>query len=439
MIKKIKIPKSILIVCCLLTSILSINKLDALTYKTYFGRNGVYNEPGSVVNVTKDFEYSSLVYVEDSGNYDYYVDGKVKLCSSVGSPVLINDSEQITLVKQEVFDKGSCNVGSSSGSLYEIVYTYYLPIQTSSKGLSRVSFKFNSSGSVKYLSTDANIILASTYELNKSNEALTSCSENIFNASSWKNNSFISTSVSSNNIHGNGNVWATILYSYENLDVGDYTVHYSSNVPAGVMYYSFDNSTFTYLKPDIYHTLSVKGKLYIRLQVSSKSEVDFTKLMLAKGNVSSFIEYGKQSCSNKLDDMNDKQQKTNEKLDDLNSKLTDTSAPDTSGFGNVSGWLPAGPVDSILTLPLKVMNTISGVLSGSCSPITLPLPFIDSNLDLPCGDTFYDGVTGLSVFLNTLGLIVGGYLLYCYLIYLYNWVDKKVSMVENDREKWGVV
>lgn len=439
MIKKIKIPKSILIVCCLLTSILSINKLDALTYKTYFGRNGVYNEPGSVVNVTKDFEYSSLVYVEDSGNYDYYVDGKVKLCSSVGSPVLINDSEQITLVKQEVFDKGSCNVGSSSGSLYEIVYTYYLPIQTSGKGLSRVSFKFNSSGSVKYLSTDANIILASTYELNKSNEALTSCSENIFNASSWKSNSFISTSVSSNNIHGNGNAWATILYSYENLDVGDYTVHYSSNVLAGVMYYSFDNSTFTYLKPDIYHTLSVKGKLYIRLQVSSKSEVDFTKLMLAKGNVSSFIEYGKQSCSNKLDDMNDKQQKTNEKLDDLNSKLTDTSAPDTSGFGNVSGWLPAGPVDSILTLPLKVMNTISGVLSGSCSPITLPLPFIDSNLDLPCGDTFYDGVTGLSVFLNTLGLIVGGYLLYCYLIYLYNWVDKKVSMVENDREKWGVV
>lgn len=146
-----------------------------------------------------------------------------------------------------------------------------------------------------------------------------------------------------------------------------------------------------------------------------------------------------QETNTKLNDLNNKQDQTNSKLDDLNSKLTDTTAPDTSGFGNVSGWLPAGPVDSILTLPVKVMNTISGVLAGTCNPVSLPLPFISSNLELPCGDSFYDNITGLNVFLNTLGFILGCYLLYSYLIYLYNWVDKKVSMVENDREKWGAV
>lgn len=416
MIKKIKIPKFILIACCLLTSVISINKLDALTYVPYFGRNGTYYDVGTVVSVTKNNEYSSLVYVEDSGNYDYYVEGKVKLCSNVGAPVLVNDREQVTLVKQEVNSKGSCDVGTVTGTLYEINYIYYLPIQTSGKGLSRVSFKFSNSGSVKYLSTDANIILASTYELNKNNEALTSCSENIFNASSWKSNSFISTSVSSNNLHGNGNAWATILYSYENLDVGDYTVHYSSNVTAGVMYYSFDNSTFTYLKPDIYHTLSVKGKLYIRLQVSSKSEVDFTKLMLAKGNVSSFIEYGKQSCSNKLDDMNDKQQKTNDKLDDLNSSLKNSDV-DTNGsfFSNFTSRDHG--ISGIITAPLRAINK----LTSSCQPVTFSV--LDEPIELPCGDTLFWNKEGVQSFRLIWNILVGGPILFLLLKKLFKVVE----------------
>lgn len=414
--KKIKIPKFILIACFLLTSIISINKLDALTYVPYFGRNGTYYDVGTVVSVTKNNEYSSLVYVEDSGIYDYYVEGKVKLCSNVGAPVLVNDREQVTLVKQKVNSKGSCDVGTVTGTLYEINYIYYLPIQTSGKGLSRVSFKFSNSGSVKYLSTDANIILASTYELNKNNEALTSCSENIFNASSWKSNSFISTSVSSNNLHGNGNAWATILYSYENLDVGDYTVHYSSNVSAGVMYYSFDNSTFTYLKPDIYHTLSVKGKLYIRLQVSSKSEVDFTKLMLAKGKVSSFIEYGKQSCSNKLDDMNDNQQKTNDKLDDLNSSLKNSDVDTNSSFFSNFTTTDHG-ISGIITAPLRAINK----LTSACQPVTFSV--LEEPIELPCGDTLFWNKEGVQSFRLIWNILVGGPILFALLKKLFKVVE----------------
>lgn len=141
----------------------------------------------------------------------------------------------------------------------------------------------------------------------------------------------------------------------------------------------------------------------------------------------------------KLDNINNNQKDTNKKLDDVNKNLTDDTPPDTTGLGNASGWLPAGPVDSILTLPLNVLNTIYTNLSKSCTAVTLPLPFVESSISLPCGDIIYSRIDGLSVLLNTIGLVLGSFLLYSYFIYLYNWVDKKVSLIESDREKWGAV
>lgn len=130
--------------------------------------------------------------------------------------------------------------------------------------------------------------------------------------------------------------------------------------------------------------------------------------------------------------------KTNEKLDNINNSLTDDTPPDTSEFGDVSGWLPSGPVDSIITLPLNALNSISNSLNGNCSTINLPLPFIDSTLPLTCGTDFYSQVSGLSLFLNSLFTILGGITLYKYFVYLYNWVDRIVSLKEDD-EKWGAV
>lgn len=142
--------------------------------------------------------------------------------------------------------------------------------------------------------------------------------------------------------------------------------------------------------------------------------------------------------SNKLDDLNNTQQETNNKLDDLNKNLTDTTSPDTSEFEDVAGWLPPGPVDSILTLPLNVLNSISSALNGKCTSIQAPLPFIEKKLEIMCGTEFYSSVSGLSLFLNTLFTILGGVTLYKYFVYLYNWIDNIVSLKERD-EKWGAV
>lgn len=266
-----------------------------------------------------------------------------------------------------------------------------------------------------------------------------SCSSNLFNAKNWKSNTFVSSSVSNNNFHGNGNTWATALYSFENVEDSTYTLYYNSSVASGVMYYSTtsstDNSSFKYLMPDKYHHIIVKDKLYIRLQVTAKTEVDFTKLMLVKGSVNSFIEFGNDLCINKID-------KTNDKLEDINSTLNDDTEPnsDISSLGGVSGYLPEGPVDSLLNIPNYFLSTTISSLGGTCTPFTGKFVF-DTDLSLPCfGDTFYQNDGTISSALMTfIDLIPSTFILIKYFKHLYKKVDRAVSMETNSDDEWGVI
>ena len=373
--KTINIPKILVIACCLLTSVLSINKLDASV--SLNGSLGGYNfGSGHVYGVSASkSEFFDLNVVYN----------------------IIAGSEINPLISQYNIDNAWNDTASNRAYLY-----YKLTICTTA---------------VDVTSAGPNGLVIYQYITNQS------CPVDKYTGK--------------------------LKYIYLNLKLTkhlrtelEWWQHENSITftnPSSTSYRMFNVKSFDLLSPSEFteEVTSLTNNEQILNSLNKLNDLNNTQIQT--NSKLNDLNNKQQQTNNKLDDLNNKQNQTNSKLDDLNNKLTDTSAPDTSGFGNVSGWLPAGPVDSILTLPLKVMNTISGVLSGSCSSISLPLPFIDSNLDLPCGDTFYDGVTGLSVFLNTLGLIVGGYLLYCYLIYLYNWVDKKVSMVENDREKWGVV
>ena len=143
------------------------------------------------------------------------------------------------------------------------------------------------------------------------------------------------------------------------------------------------------------------------------------------------------------------QQETNKKLDDLNKTnkdtqdfLKDDSDADTSGLADSAGWLPAGPVDSILNLPLAFLNGLNNSLSKTCQPAQFTLPFLKTNntLTLPCMTTVYQKV-GLSNWVtNTLGVIASGFILYAYLLNLYHWVDNQLTLRENtwnDTDQWG--
>lgn len=121
-----------------------------------------------------------------------------------------------------------------------------------------------------------------------------------------------------------------------------------------------------------------------------------------------------------------------DRVDEVNKTLTDESGPNTDALKNSSGWLPAGPLDSLINLPLSLLNNLTTNMSKSCQPVNLPLPFIDKNLQLPCVNTLYSQIDGLSVWINSVSFIAAAFILFHYLMGLYKWVDDTLSFRENN-------
>lgn len=122
---------------------------------------------------------------------------------------------------------------------------------------------------------------------------------------------------------------------------------------------------------------------------------------------------------------------TNQKLDDLNKNITDETPPDFDGLKNSAGWLPKGPVDSIINLPLSLLENIQDNLGKTCQPVSLPLPFVNKNIDLPCINSLYSQIEGMDTFFNWCGVVASVFILFKYLIYLYNRVDSTLTLREN--------
>ena len=150
------------------------------------------------------------------------------------------------------------------------------------------------------------------------------------------------------------------------------------------------------------------------------------------------INQGKQT-NDKLDDLNSKQDKTNQELKDMNDFISDDTEADVdvSSLATVTGLLPAGPVDSLLTIPLKFLSVLSSSFSGTCTPVTMNWVF-DSQLTLPCfSDSFYNDVP--SAIMTFLSIVPCAFILITYFKHLYKKVDRAVSMNTTADDEWGVI
>lgn len=139
----------------------------------------------------------------------------------------------------------------------------------------------------------------------------------------------------------------------------------------------------------------------------------------------------------KLDSVNKTQQQTNEKLDKVNDALTSEEGPDTSGISNAAGWLPPGPVDSIINLPLSILNTINMNLNKTCKPYKLPF-LNDTSIELPCIGQYLSNLKGWGSIINFIDLSFGFFLLYKILIKLYKDVQKVLSFKDQDGDLGGI-
>lgn len=120
--------------------------------------------------------------------------------------------------------------------------------------------------------------------------------------------------------------------------------------------------------------------------------------------------------------------------------LTDNTAPnaDTSVLGSSAGWLPPGPVDSILTLPVQLAQGILNVFTGTntCAPINVPLGIIDYTLQIPCMSPYFD-IAQVNIVWNVVGAIISAFLIYNTLKWLYKFVDDTLTLRENNSTMWG--
>lgn len=157
-------------------------------------------------------------------------------------------------------------------------------------------------------------------------------------------------------------------------------------------------------------------------------QVIISDLIMSYKNTS-FEPYG-EICNNKIDD-------TNNKLDGIQGALTDSSAPNISGLENSAGWLPAGPLDSILNLPLTMLNSLTNSLTKTCAPLNLTLPYVNKNIQIPCLSAIFAQITGVNGLWTWVGTIASVLILYNYLLNLYAWVDRVLTLRAEFDEAMG--
>lgn len=145
------------------------------------------------------------------------------------------------------------------------------------------------------------------------------------------------------------------------------------------------DSTITFdvskLKNGTTYTLS------FNLLNATQGSISISDLMVSDNGYTTYIPSGDKKCTSKLDD-------TNKNLNDLNDNITNSDSSNAKNDANnffSNFQTDTFGLTSIITAPL---NLISSLTSKTCSPLNLPLPFINKNLPLPCLSTIYSEYFG---------------------------------------------
>lgn len=113
-------------------------------------------------------------------------------------------------------------------------------------------------------------------------------------------------------------------------------------------------------------------------------------------------------------------QQTNEELGDINGSINNSDisgAQDSAGGFFNDFTTDTHGLTAIITAPLSL---ISNITSASCSPLVIPLPYVDKDLTLPCMGEIYSNYFGS--FLSIYQMITFGIVAYWVLVRIFNLV-----------------
>lgn len=228
---------------------------------------------------------------------------------------------------------------------------------------------------------------------------------------------------------------------------GTFSHYFSSDMTIYGHYVGSNNLTYQ-------TQISLSGTFFI-FSGSGAANVYFSPVTFYRDHQDNSVANAIQGTTNAINSGFDQQHKDNqqaleeskkqtEAMEQTKDFVTDSSTPDASDIANADslpsvGLLPAGPIDSLLLLPLNIMNSITSSLGGSCSPIVAPLPFSDGqSLTFPCfGDTIYSG--DFSIMATLVGSVASAFILYEYFKHLYKKVDRATSLETSDEDEWGIL
>ena len=114
----------------------------------------------------------------------------------------------------------------------------------------------------------------------------------------------------------------------------------------------------------------------------------FSNIQIQEGTSATEYEpYGEEICINKLDEQTNSINNLNDSLNNSDSSGATSEASEFfSGFTTDTFGLT-----SIITAPL---NLIGSITSSSCTPLGLPLPYVNKTLELPCMSSIYSQYFG---------------------------------------------
>lgn len=246
------------------------------------------------------------------------------------------------------------------------------------------------------------------------------CSNNWPGSLSYRSDSLEQIDVKLVNSYNNASIcytqWNVIFRAWTDSDTNSPLYFSPSNMNAG----SFNSSRIYIGSVSQWRPSSTSG---------SSGTGEFDKEILDK--ISQSTEYQKEQA---------------EATNQIKDFITNTDQPQASDIvGSANdlpslGFLPAGPVDSIITLPLYIMQKLENVLfrTGACKPISVPLPFVNKNIELPCiGKIIYQG--DFSALLRPLGVFPYTFILFFYFKHLYKKVERAVSLQTTEDDEWGLL
>lgn len=246
---------------------------------------------------------------------------------------------------------------------------------------------------------------------------------------------------------------ATILYNSVVLcSDAKYTSAYASD-PSEVSNISINNSNYNCSYSNSSYSLGKvviinfvtfsSGSNSIVVYQNSNASVQLIDFVVDSSGYVNSMNYSSQSLINQNSQIINQNNTIINNQSDIKNSITDESSPNLSVLQNSAGWLKPGPVDSIINLPLSFLNNLQVNLGKSCTPVVLPLPFVEKDLLLPCLTSIYSQIEGLNSWINVIGVIAAAFILYRYFMYLYNYIDNTLSFRENnlqgyfDDSIWG--